>query len=47
MGVLVDQVKEPGRYEVRWDASRVGSGIYVLRMRADNFVATRKAVVLK
>lgn len=32
VATLVDQKKEAGRYEVRWDAGGFGSGIYFYRM---------------
>ncbi len=49
---LIDAVREPGGYQVQWDGAdnrgvAVPSGIYFYRMRAGEFFATRKLVVLK
>jgi hypothetical protein len=49
---LIDEVKEPGRYTVTWNGTdengqRVSSGIYFYRMRAGEFTATRKMIILK
>jgi len=50
--VLFDGEKEPGRYLLHWDGrdsrgSKVGSGVYLYRMEAGDFVSTRKMVLLK
>ena len=50
--ILVDNVCEAGSYSVFWDGMNssgqmVPSGIYLYRMRAENFVQTRKMVLLK
>jgi hypothetical protein len=49
---LIDDVKAPGRYSVHWDGrdsngERAGSGIYLYRIQAGTFNATKKMVVLK
>ncbi len=44
---LVDQKQDPGKYGVRFDASRLSSGVYFYRLVAGNYVATRKMAVLK
>jgi hypothetical protein len=49
---LVNKPMEPGRYSVQWDATNsrgetVAGGIYVYRMVAGDFVATRKLLLLK
>ncbi len=49
---LVDEPRGPGEYSVVWDGRDdqgrpVGSGVFVYRMRANNFVATRKMIFLK
>lgn len=49
---LVRENKYPGRYEVVWDGqsdngAMSGSGIYYYRMRAGDFITTRKLVLLK
>jgi hypothetical protein len=36
-----------GRYSMTWDASHMASGVYLYRLEAGDFVATRKMVLLK
>jgi hypothetical protein len=43
----VNERKEPGSYEVKWDARSVASGVYLYRLTAGSFVETRKMVVLR
>jgi len=44
---LVDNEKAAGKHFVKWDASNLASGIYFYRLQADNFVLTKKMVLLK
>ncbi|MBS3126369.1 T9SS type A sorting domain-containing protein [Candidatus Woesearchaeota archaeon] len=50
---LVDEEKQPGAYEARWDGhndagQRVSSGVYLYRMHTGNrFMQTRKMLLLK
>jgi len=49
---LADGVRTPGSYVVQWDGSKengekAGSGIYLYRIQAGSFSATKKMVVLK
>ncbi|MBN2288638.1 MAG: T9SS type A sorting domain-containing protein [Candidatus Glassbacteria bacterium] len=49
---LVDEVKPAGSYTVHWDGhsdngSQVASGVYFYRMKTQDFVQTRKMVLLK
>ena len=44
---LVNGEKDAGHYVARFDASRLGSGVYLYRLQAGSFVQTRKLVVLK
>jgi len=49
---LVDEVRRPGTYTVVWDGTndrdrRVASGLYFYRFEADQFVSTRKMMLLK
>ena len=45
--VLVDQVREPGRYQVDFDASALSSGIYLYRIDAGSHAITRKMTLVK
>jgi hypothetical protein len=52
VATLVDGVKAPGSYVVHWngrdDSGRsIGSGIYIYRIKAGAFSATKKMVILK
>lgn len=47
VATLVNEELGPGNYEVTWDASGLASGVYMYRMRAGNFMETRRLVLLK
>ena len=47
VATLVNEVKQPGTYTVKWDASGNSSGMYFYRIQAGDFVATRKLMVLR
>lgn len=47
VATLVNDQKKPGRYVLRWDARSFASGVYFYRMKADEFVATKKLIILK
>ena len=47
VAVLVDEAKAPGSYEVRFDASRLSSGVYFYRLTAGRLAQTRAMVYLK
>ncbi|HXG01686.1 MAG TPA: PQQ-binding-like beta-propeller repeat protein [Bacteroidota bacterium] len=47
VATLVKEVKQPGRYEVKWDASGMPSGVYVYRLQAGTATATRRMILLK
>jgi hypothetical protein len=44
---IVNEQKEPGYYEVDFNASQFASGMYVYRLQANDFVSTKKMMVLK
>ena len=49
---LVDEVKQPGQFVVQWngrneDGEVTASGVYFYRIKAGDFTATRKMVLLK
>lgn len=47
ISTLVNEVKQPGTYEINFYAQGLASGIYIYRMVADGFSATRKMNILK
>ncbi|HQT91363.1 MAG TPA: T9SS type A sorting domain-containing protein, partial [Candidatus Kryptobacter bacterium] len=44
---LVNDQRQPGLYQVTFDASKLPSGVYFYRLTAGSFVKTRKLVLLK
>jgi len=44
---LVSEKQKAGHHQVEWDASGFASGIYYYKIKAGNFVETRKMVYLK
>ncbi len=47
VGTLVDEMQGPGVYEVRFDGSRLSSGIYFIRMNHNGRVAASKMILMK
>jgi hypothetical protein len=47
VAVLVQERKEPGNYEVNFDARALASGIYICQMKAGSFVQARKMLLAK
>ncbi len=47
VATLVNEFIKPGRYETRFDASGLESGIYMCRIKTESYVATKRMVVLK
>jgi hypothetical protein len=45
--VLVNEKKEPGNYEVYFDAGNLASGIYFYTMTTKAFTSTRKMMLVK
>ena len=44
---LVNEEKQPGVYEVEFDASSLASGMYLYKLQAGDFVQTRKMILTK
>jgi hypothetical protein len=44
---LVNEAKAPGNYSAMFDASSLASGIYIYTLRANNFVQTKKMILIK
>jgi len=47
VATLVNERKDPGNYSITFNAFTLPSGIYVYKLTADNFAATKKLVLLK
>jgi hypothetical protein len=44
---LIDEVKSPGNYSIRFDAHRLSSGIYFYELNTGDFREVKKMVILK
>ena len=44
---LVNEVKQPGSYEVRFDAGELSSGVYFYRLQAGAYISAKKMMLLK
>lgn len=47
VATLVDGLKSPGRYAVRWDAGSAASGVYLCRLQASGFTSVQKMLLAK
>jgi hypothetical protein len=47
VATLVDKEQEPGRYNVKFDASGLPSGIYFYRLEAGRFIEQKKMILIK
>jgi len=45
--LLVNEIKQPGTYEIQFDASGLASGIYLYRIESGKFIQTKKMILLK
>jgi len=44
---FIDEVQEKGEYNFIWDAKELQSGIYMIKMEANNFCSVKKCVLVK
>jgi len=44
---LINKEIEAGSHKVKWDANGVGSGVYIYRIKAGDYIETKKMVYLK
>lgn len=47
VGTVVNELREPGANEAKWDASGMASGVYFYRLISGSFVQTRKLVLMR
>ena len=47
VATLVNEQKEPGYYEVNFNASSIASGVYIYRLTTGRFISTKKMIVIK
>lgn len=44
---LVDEMKAPGNYEIRFDGSDLSSGVYLYRLSTGSYVSTKKMLLIR
>jgi len=44
---LVDEKKSIGTYSIIWNANDISSGVYFCRMVTEDFIHTRKIILMK
>jgi hypothetical protein len=47
VATLVNEQLAPGTYEVDWDGTNYSSGIYFYQLKTENFLQTKKLILLK
>jgi photosystem II stability/assembly factor-like uncharacterized protein len=47
VSTLVNEQKLPGKYEVKFDGSKLSSGVYLYKLQAGDFVQTKKLILIK
>jgi len=47
VATLVNEVKEPGTYTVKFDGSNLASGVYFYRLRAGRYLATHEMILMR
>jgi Secretion system C-terminal sorting domain len=47
VAALIDEIKQPGKYSIVWDASGFAGGIYFYKLASEQFTSTKKMVLIK
>lgn len=47
VATLVDEYKQPGSYEVNFDASNLSAGVYLYKLQINDFVSVKRMTLLK
>ena len=47
VGAVMEKLLEPGNYYINFNGSKLSSGIYFIRMEADNFTDVKQMILLK
>lgn len=47
VATLVNEMKQAGQYEVKWDAEGLASGVYLYRLEAGEFRETKRMVLMR
>jgi hypothetical protein len=47
VATLFEGIRQPGNYSVNFDAGGLSSGVYLYRMQSENFLETKKLILLK
>ncbi len=47
VSTLVNEKKEPGTYEVKFDAAQLTSGVYFYRLTSGDFIDTKKLILIR
>ncbi len=47
VATLVDEYRDAGKYEITFNASNLASGVYFYRLKAGNFIETKKMILLR
>ncbi len=44
---VIDEEKPAGNYDIDWNASSIASGVYIYEIKAGNFIASKKLIIMK
>jgi hypothetical protein len=47
VAILVNEYREPGKHKIEFDGSSLASGVYIYKLNAGSFTASRKMLILK